>query len=50
MYGLAAGGTPGVRKAVDILQRELEISMGLLGVSSVKELKAKGAEMVKRAS
>lgn len=47
-YGLAAGGTPGVRKAVGILKRELEIAMGLLGVASVQELRERGPELVLR--
>ena len=48
LYGLAAGGTPGVRKAVDVLRTELERAMGLLGVPNVHELKRRGAELVKR--
>lgn len=47
LYGLAAGGTPGVRKAVATLAKELEISMGLLGVGSVDELRARGPELVR---
>ena len=48
LYGLAAGGTPGVRKVFGILKRELEIAMGLLGVASVKELRERGPELVRR--
>ena len=47
LYGLAAGGTPGVRKAVGVLQRELELAMALLGVSSVEELRTRGADLVR---
>ena len=47
LYGLAAGGTPGVSKAVAILKRELDIAMGLLGVASVDELRARGPELVR---
>jgi len=47
LYGLAAGGTPGVRKVFAILKRELEIAMGLLGVASVEELRARGPELVR---
>jgi hypothetical protein len=43
LYGLAAGGTPGVRKAVATLAKELEISMGLLGVGSVDECATRSA-------
>ena len=48
LYGLAAGGTPGVRKAVDVLNRELEVALGLLGVASVEELRRRGPELVRR--
>ena len=48
LYGLAAGGTPGVRKVFAILKRELEIAMGLLGVASIEELRARGSELVRR--
>ena len=36
--GLAAGGTPGVRKAMTILRSELERAMGLAGVGSIEEV------------
>lgn len=47
LYGLAAGGTPGVRKAIDIFKSELERAMGLLGVGSVEELRRRGPELVR---
>jgi L-lactate dehydrogenase (cytochrome) len=47
LYGLAAAGTPGVRKAVDILKRELEVALGLLGVASVDEARRRGPELVR---
>ena len=47
LYGLAAGGTPGVRKAIGILKRELMNTMGLLGVASVDELRRRGPELVR---
>jgi len=48
LYGLAAGGTPGVIKAFDILRVELDRAMGLLGVGTVDELKSCGHDLVKR--
>jgi len=38
LYGLMAGGRRGVVKAMEILQREIETTMKLLGVNSVAEL------------
>ena len=37
LYGLAARGGAGVTLALDILRRELEISMALCGVSDVRD-------------
>jgi L-lactate dehydrogenase (cytochrome) len=38
LYGLAADGSAGVRKALDILRAEIDISLALLGRAGVKEL------------
>ncbi|HTU73050.1 MAG TPA: alpha-hydroxy acid oxidase [Trebonia sp.] len=38
LYGLAAAGEPGVRLAIDILARELRMTMGLCGAASLAEL------------
>ncbi len=38
LYGLAAGGEPGVAKALSILQSELDRSLALLGCESVQAL------------
>ncbi|MFI5610055.1 alpha-hydroxy acid oxidase [Amycolatopsis sp. NPDC051903] len=38
LYGLMAGGEPGVRRVLDLLTAEARQTMQLLGVSSVKEL------------
>ena len=43
LYGLCAGGEAGVRKAFDVLTAELERAMGLLGVGTVRELRARMA-------
>ena len=40
LYGLGAGGEPGVTRALDILRTELERDMALLGVTRVGEVSA----------
>lgn len=47
-YGLAANGEQGAAEAISILAREMSISMSLMGVNSIRELKEKGAEFVFR--
>ena len=47
LYGLAAGGTPGVRKAIGVLRSEFDRAMGLLGTPSIAELKRRGPELVR---
>lgn len=37
IYGLGAGGEAGVTKAVDIIRKELDISLALTGTASVRE-------------
>jgi L-lactate dehydrogenase (cytochrome) len=41
LYGLGAGGEAGVRKAIDILRDELDVSMALCGVNSVSAVDRK---------
>ncbi len=48
LYGLTAGGTDGVIKALEILKVELDRAMGLLGVGSVEDLKKRGPDLIKR--
>ncbi len=48
LYGLTAGGTDGVIKALNILKVELDRAMGLLGVGTVEELKLNGPNLIKR--
>jgi len=48
LYGLAAGGTEGVIKALDILKVETDRAMGLLGVGTVDDLKKRGPGLIKR--
>ena len=38
IYGLGAGGEAGVAKAIDIIRKELDVTMALTGVKSVKEI------------
>jgi (S)-mandelate dehydrogenase len=38
LYGLAAGGEPGVRRALQILTDEIDRALGQLGVRSIDEL------------
>ena len=46
MYGLMAGGEPGVDRALDILAEQFRRTMQLLGVRSVAELRAAGRELL----
>lgn len=45
-YGLAAAGTDGVRAALAILAREIDITLALMGIVGVTELQARGREMI----
>jgi len=38
LYGLMAGGYAGVARVVDILEKEVKVTMQLMGVTSVREL------------
>jgi L-lactate dehydrogenase (cytochrome) len=38
VYGLGAGGKEGVARAIDLIRKELDITMALCGVRSVKEI------------
>jgi L-lactate dehydrogenase (cytochrome) len=38
VYGLGAGGQPGVAKAIDIIAQELSTTMGLCGVNTIGEI------------
>jgi L-lactate dehydrogenase (cytochrome) len=46
LYGLMAGGEPGVDKALDILAAQFKRTMQLLGVRSVAELRSQGRELL----
>src|SRR5262249_47401980 len=38
IYGLGAGGEAGVVKAIEIIRKELEVSMALTGINNIKEI------------
>jgi L-lactate dehydrogenase (cytochrome) len=38
LYGLMAGGYAGVARVVDVLEKEIKVTMQLMGVTSVREL------------
>ena len=38
IFGLGAGGEPGVAKAIDILRGELDVSMALTGVNRIEDI------------
>ena len=50
LYGLMAGGRPGVDRAIKILRTELVRTMKLLGVSSLAELEPKHVTQLERLS
>lgn len=45
LYGLMAGGRPGVVKAMEILSREIEVTMKLLGVTRTEDLRPEHVTM-----
>ncbi len=48
LYGLMAGGRPGVDRAIEILQDQIVRTMKLLEVSSVEELEPKHVTQLDR--
>jgi L-lactate dehydrogenase (cytochrome) len=46
LYGLMAGGEPGVDKAIDLLHAQFTRTLKLLGVHSVAELRASGIDIL----
>ena len=38
IYGLGAGGQAGVARAIEILGKELDVTMALCGVKSIREI------------
>jgi L-lactate dehydrogenase (cytochrome) len=48
LYGLMAGGEPGVRRAIEILSTQLSRTMRLLGVSCLEELSPRHVTQLQR--
>ena len=48
VWGLSAGGEAGVRKAIDLLRAEIDITLALMAVTSIEELRANGAAFLRR--
>ena len=48
LYGLMAGGEPGVHKALDLLAAQFTRTLQLLGVTSVDDLRKHGHELLTR--
>jgi len=46
LYGLMAGGEPGVDKALDILAAQFTRTLHLMGLGSAAELRSRGREML----
>ena len=42
MYGLALGGTDGVKHVIKTILADLEVTMGLSGYKSIDEFQGKG--------
>jgi L-lactate dehydrogenase (cytochrome) len=47
LYGLVAAGSPGVARVLEIFADELRRTMTLVGISTIPELKARGAEVIR---
>lgn len=48
LWGLGAGGEPGVARALSILLGELDLAMALAGVRSVEEIRSLGGDLARR--
>ena len=46
MYGLALGGTDGVKHVIKTILADLEVTMGLSGYESIDEFQGKGEEIL----
>lgn len=46
MYGLALGGTDGVKHVIKTILADLEVTMGLSGYKSIDEFQGKGEEIL----
>jgi L-lactate dehydrogenase (cytochrome) len=53
IYGLGAAGQAGVAKAIDILKKELDVTMALTGVNRIADIDGRvivGGEVKKKAA
>ena len=46
LYGLGARGQAGVALAIEMLRSELDITMGLMGVTSIDQIRGKAADLL----
>ena len=49
-FGVAAGGEAGVARVIDLLRGEIDVTLALMGISSVDELKTKGRSVLRTVS
>lgn len=47
-YGLAVGGRQGVKEAIALLRAETDITLALMGITSIEELKANRDRLIRR--
>ncbi len=47
VYGLSVAGEAGVAKAIDLVRNEMDITLALMGVTSIAELKGNGRVLVR---
>src|SRR5262249_23146676 len=47
LWGLVAGGEPGVNKVIDLLSAQFTRTLQLLGITSVDELRKRGATLLR---
>lgn len=47
-YGLASGGREGVNQALTLLRTEAEITLALMGITSIEQLRQQRAEIISR--
>ncbi len=45
-YGLAASGATGVADVIELLRREIDLTMALMGVHSVEQLRSEGRDLL----
>ncbi len=50
LYGLGAGGQAGVTRALDLLRFEMDVTMALMGVTDVDQLRDDGARYIRNAA